>query len=138
MPESFDVTHSEVKGLRLLLVEDSAMIRDTLIGMLQDARLVETVQWCVSAPEAENLIQTATHAFDVAIVDLHLARGFGIDVVKALRTSPLHGNAYILVVTNHTLPAYRQASMLAGANEFLDKSKAFDRIIPLIRQHTSL
>lgn len=132
------MTHSEVKGLKLLLVEDSAMIRDTLIGMLLDARLVDSVQWCVSVPEAENLIQTAADPFDVAIVDLHLARGFGTAVVKALRASALHGNAYILVVTNHTLPAYRQASMLAGANEFLDKSKAFDRIVPLIRQHTSI
>ena len=63
---------------------------------------------------------------DVAIFDIKLARGNGIDALAAAK-SELPGLRGI-VLSNHATPQHVKASAEAGAEFFLDKSAEFERI----------
>ena len=117
--------HSQ--GVAVYLVEDCTAIR---------ARMAEMVERCHARVVGE--AETADDAIagipaadpDVVLLDLHLRKGSGLDVLRALGPHQ-HGPVFI-VVTNDPTEGYRKACMAAGAAEFLDKSHEFLRIPQII------
>jgi DNA-binding NarL/FixJ family response regulator len=114
-------------GVSVYLVEDSAPLRARLV------EIVQTSDACVvgEAETADEAIAGITLAHpDVVLLDLHLRRGGGLDVLRALTGSPA-APAFI-VLTNDPNDGYRDACMAAGAQAFLDKSRDFLRINEII------
>ena len=115
------------QGVAVYLVEDSTAIRSRMAEMVEQchARVVGEAE---TADDAIAGIRSA--APDIVLLDLHLRRGGGLDVLRALgRNRP--GPVFI-VVTNDPTDGYRKACMAAGATEFLDKSHEFMRIPQII------
>ncbi len=69
---------------------------------------------------------------DVAILDISLAEGNGIDVLVNVkpRLPALKG----IMLTNYSSPQHLKASADAGAEYFLDKSVDFERIAEILAQ----
>jgi CheY-like chemotaxis protein len=118
--------------LRMLLVEDSPMILNFLFNSFQSDGWYGEIVSAGTEQEALLLLEDNA-AFDVAIVDIQLAQGTGLGVIRKLRTSVSKG-AYVIVLTNYALPLYEQAARTVGADEFLDKSKDFHRIQRFIKK----
>jgi DNA-binding NarL/FixJ family response regulator len=73
---------------------------------------------------------------DVVILDIRLASGSGIEVlreIKAESPSPL-----VIMLTNYSEPQFRETCLTAGADYFLDKSKEFDRLREILAKRTGL
>jgi DNA-binding NarL/FixJ family response regulator len=74
----------------------------------------------------------ARGGIDVVILDLHLNRGTGFGVLRALprleRPRPV-----IIIFTSYDLPEYRRQAMALGADQFLDKAQDFERIPQLLQ-----
>ena len=75
---------NDMKSLRVLIVEDEALLAMELESLIEDAGH-EVVGWATSSAEARDLIEYAEA--DLAFVDVHLADGpTGIDVATYFGT----------------------------------------------------
>ena len=69
---------------------------------------------------------------DVAVVDISLKSGNGIDLIKRIRDRDAH--VRILVWSMHSESLYAERALRAGALGYINKDQATDRIIEAIRR----
>ena len=119
-------TMPDTPKLRVVIVEDSAIIRARLSESLLEIPNVEIVGQVES--ESDALAVLRQQQWDVAVLDLQLKQGTGLGVLKALNRSLRPPNARIIVFTNFAFPQYRERSMALGADYFFDKSREFHRV----------
>jgi len=119
--------------MRLLLVEDDLMIGESL----QRALRLEgyAVDWVRAAPAADGTL--ASERFDLALLDLGLPGGDGLDVLRALRAR--HDATPVIVLTARDGRGDRVAGLDAGADDYLVKPFELDelnaRIRAVLRRH---
>ena len=114
--------------MKIFVVEDSAAIRERLVEMIGDIEGVVVVGEAATSDEAVAGIRRTRP--DVAIFDIQLAAGSGIDaLVEAKRAQP---GLRAIVLTNYATPQHEKASVDAGAEYFMDKSAEFERIAEVL------
>lgn len=101
--------------MRLLLVEDSARLRD-LVG-----ETIRAAGWRLDAvggvEEAQEAL--ATTRYDLVLLDLGLPDGDGLDIVRGLRRG--RNGTPVLVLTARGAVDERIAGLDAGADDYLTK-----------------
>ena len=114
---------------RVLIVDDHAVVR---IGITARLAIEPDMIVCGEAEtSAEALRQIEALAPDVVILDLSLAGGSGLDLLKSLQA---HGSkAKVLVVSGQDEAIYAERCMRAGASGYLSKTEAVHRIVDGIR-----
>jgi len=101
--------------MRLLLIEDSARLRELLTEAIHGANWrVDAVATADAAKEA-----IAVAAYDLLLVDLGLPDGDGLDLVREFRRAGVM--APILVLTARSAIEERIAGLDAGADDYLIK-----------------
>ncbi len=110
--------------IRVLIVDDSATIREILSRILTELKNVEVVGQAQDA--AGGLELTRQLHPDLVTLDLRMPGGSGLAVIEQLKQ--LEPPPIVMVLTNYPYPAYRTRCLAAGADYFLDKSTEFDRI----------
>jgi len=114
--------------IRVLLVEDHASFRQALAFFLQrDGDIVVTGQ-AGSLAEARRLSGDA----DVAIVDLQLGDGDGVDVVRGLRATNRSGTVVVLSASSNARHLARVVE--AGAAGVLNKAAPLGEIVDAVRR----
>lgn len=116
--------------LGVFIADDSPVIRERLAEMLSSMENVVVVGQASDVSEAEVGIR-ATNP-DVAIVDIRMPGGTGIDLVKRLKRAQAGGPSFMMY-TSYGLPQYRQASADAGADFFFDKTQDSQKLTDAIR-----
>ncbi len=81
MIEEVDIPRSSLGGLRILLVEDEAMVAMLMEGML-DGLGCQRVEWAASVPAALQALQR--EEFDGALLDVNLSGTTVYPVAEAL------------------------------------------------------
>jgi len=116
--------------MKVFLVEDSKAVRERLRGMLANIPDIELV---AEADNEEEAIQ-GIYSFlpDVVILDLTLAAGSGMGVLRRIRLQPLI--LRVIVLTNFTSPKYREKCVELGADYFLDKTHEISEFEALLIQ----
>ncbi len=117
---------SEPAKLRVLIIEDSAIIRARLAESLAEIPNVQVIGQVET--EAEALVMMRQSQWDVAVLDLQLKQGTGLGLLKALPPGVRPPNTRIIVFTNYAFPQYRDRSLLLGADYFFDKAREFHRV----------
>lgn len=116
--------------LRVLLVEDSPVVAERLRESLREVpgiAVTDTVD-----RESTAVDKLARGDVDVVILDLHLNRGTGFGVLRALRSSSNGHRPTAIILTNYDLPEYRRQALALGADHFLDKARDFERLPELL------
>lgn len=115
------------RPLQAVLVEDSPVIRENLIATLEEMAPLQVVATAVDEAGALALLAAPAAPVDLAIVDIFLARGSGLNVLRALQAqgSPVER----VVLTNHATPAMRRQCLSLGASRVFDKSGEIDALI---------
>lgn len=117
-------------NFRVMIVEDSALVRERLVGLLQEVAGVEIVG--EAEDEASALALYDEHAPDAAVLDIRIRNGSGITVLDHIKR---HNQACtVVMLTNCTHLEYRQRCHEAGADHFLEKSREFSRVANVFRQ----
>jgi DNA-binding NarL/FixJ family response regulator len=116
--------------MKVFLVEDSAAIRKRLVEMINEIEDVEVIGHADNYSDAVAGI-TASRP-DVAILDIKLAEGNGIDVLITVKRELPRVRAIML--SNYATPQHVKASSDAGAEYFLDKSAEFEQITEILQQ----
>ena len=114
---------------RVFIVDDSPAIRSNLGEMIRRLSNATVDGEAASAQDAIDGILASIP--DVVILDLHLAGGSGLAVLRTLH--PKLPSVVFAVLTNNPTPQYRRLCMDAGASHFFDKSNEFVRVIDLVR-----
>ena len=113
--------------MRVLLVEDSPRVAETVGAGLRDRGYSVVVAGGVR--EAERVF--AEQHFDVAVVDIGLPDGSGLDWCRASRSS---GRALpILLLTARNGVVDRVAGLDAGADDYLGKPFSLDELVARVR-----
>jgi len=123
------------KPLRILLVEDSPLLRSRLESMLSQYTAFKVTG--LAAAEAEAIEKLDTTSYDAIVVDVELRPGSGIGVIREARArnhDRPDGHVWIIVLTNYDLPTVRERCMSAGADYFLDKMREIDQLMPILLQ----
>jgi two-component system OmpR family response regulator len=111
-----DIDDGAAAGRRILLIEDSAVLTRRLVDLLSEPGRVEVA--------AEAVARLQQSAFDVLVVDIELAEGNGVAVIRAARQLyPPDAQPLIVVLTNYASDFVRDHCFAAGADYFLDKMR---------------
>jgi DNA-binding NarL/FixJ family response regulator len=110
--------------MRVLIVDDSALVRRRLAEMLGHVAHVTVAGEAGSVAEALEKIRLL-HP-DVVVLDLHLPDGDGVAVLESVkRAIPA---PVVIMLSNYSDDFYRTWCEAAGADFFLDKAKQFDEL----------
>lgn len=104
--------------LATILVEDSETIRSTLIPAMEELAGLDVV--ATAATQEEGLRALATHGWRVAVIDLFLAEGSGLGVLRGCEHRA--ANQVVIVLTNYATAQMRQRCLDLGADRVFDKS----------------
>lgn len=113
--------------LSVLLVEDSPTIRRHLVATLEELAPVHVAACADGEAQAWRLLQGGSCAFDLVIVDLSLAQGSGLDLLRALQRQCCRVPR--VVFSNDATPAMRAQCLLLGALQVFDKSGEIDALL---------
>lgn len=116
------------RPLRVLLIEDSPLIRRHLVALLEDSADINVAGEVDT--EAAAIAALDSTVFDAAVVDLQLREGSGFGVLQHLKAH--RPELLAIVLTNSNTPAMRARSLALGAHHFLDKSSEFERVAELL------
>lgn len=120
----------EVSPIRVYLLDDHALLRRGLRSTLEGETDIEIVGEAGLARDGENQIPALRP--DVAILDLRLPDGSGVDVCRTVRS--LDPAIAVLMLTTFDDEDDVVASVLAGAAGYLLKDVAADDLISSIRR----
>lgn len=110
--------------MKVFVVEDSPIIQERLVAMLRDIPGVEVVG--VADSSAAALAGIARHQPDVAVVDLRLRTGNGIEVMQGIRQRS--SDTTVMVLTNYANCVIRRRCEDVGADYFFDKTSEFEQL----------
>jgi two-component system invasion response regulator UvrY len=106
--------------MRVLLVDDHAVVREGLKRILADVPEIVVVREAGTATEA--LEATRTETYDVVLLDVSLPDGNGFDILKHLKEK--HPTLPILIFSVHAERQYVARALQLGAAGYLTKRSA--------------
>jgi DNA-binding NarL/FixJ family response regulator len=110
---------------RAYIVEDSSTIRDNLIDTLKELAQFEPVGTTGSEHEAKRWL--AGNDWDLAVIDLFLREGSGMNVLEACRAR--RPGQKVVVLSNHSSRDVRWRCMQLGADAVFDKSTELEALV---------
>ena len=116
-------------AIRILIVDDHPLVREGLIGLLVAERDFEICGEAGGVVEAREL--AAREAPDVAIIDLALKDGSGIELIKELHAQATRTK--LVALTMHDESLFAERALRAGAVGYVNKHEASRTIIKAIR-----
>ncbi|XXQ51622.1 response regulator [Xenophilus aerolatus] len=114
-------------ALRIFLVEENATIRDSLIPTLEELAAAQVVADAGGEDDAARWLVAHAGAWDLAVVDLFLAQGSGLGVLRHLRARGPSQRAVVL--SNYATADMRRRCREAGADAVFDKSNELEAFI---------
>jgi DNA-binding NarL/FixJ family response regulator len=114
---------------RILIVDDHPIFRHGLVRLLNEQ---PNLKICAEAEDAKSALQAARHSHpSLAIVDIALPGTNGIDLTKMLRQET--PSFPVLVVSMYKDTLYAERAMRAGAQGYVAKQEAADKLLTAIR-----
>ena len=114
---------------RIVIVDDHPLVREGLIGLLAAQSDFVVCGEAAGATEARQVV-TETKP-DVAIIDLTLSDGSGIELIKEFRTS--FPDIKLLVLSMHDESLFAERALRAGALGYVSKHEASRTIVQAVR-----
>lgn len=114
----------------VFIVDDSPVIRNRLVALLEDIPSVEIVGEADIAFEAIHSIRRLRPR--VVVLDISMPGGSGMYVLETLkREKP---SPVIIMLTNFATSDYRKRCLQLGADFFFDKSSEFDQLPDVLQR----
>lgn len=115
--------------MKLLVADDSSMLREKLVRLLEELNGVEIVGQAQDAQEA--LRAVLEFKPDVVTLDIQMTGGCGMEVLKQIKSQDR--SPVVIMLTNRTSSPYRKRCIEAGADFFLDKSTEFGTVKQIVQ-----
>lgn len=116
-----------MQPLKTFIVEDSKVIRDSLIATLEELVPVAVVGTADSEEGAVQWLANLDNPLDLLVVDIFLKSGSGLGVLRAAQK--LSGHRTVVVLSNYATSDIRRKCLELGADRVFDKSNEIDALI---------
>ncbi len=118
--------------MKVLLVEDNPLVCEHVTHTLQAIPGARIVKVAGTEPQATEWLAAHPDGWDLALVDLFLAKGHGFDGRRRCRARQPGQRAVVL--SNYTRDPVRQYAREAGADAVFDKSFDMERLVDYLVQ----
>lgn len=115
--------------MNVFVIEDAPQVRKRIVAMLRTIDGVDVVG--EAATVRDGVAGVLASGARILLLDLQLEDGNGLEVLAAVK--PQRPDLRVVVLSNLANQQYREASALAGADVFLDKSNEFSRLPDILR-----
>ena len=113
--------------IKTYIVEDSQVIRDSLIATLEELVPVTVVGTAEDEASAVAWLTRAGNEADLVIVDIFLKSGSGMGVLRTLQL--MRRGRKVVVLSNYATQDVRRKCLELGADRVYDKSNEIDALI---------
>jgi DNA-binding NarL/FixJ family response regulator len=114
---------------RVFIVDDHPVVRE---GLVAHIRLQSDLEVCGEAGDVAEAVEHITAARpDVAVIDIALKTGSGIDLIKRIRAADQ--KVRILVWSMYNENIYAERALRAGAEGFVNKGQPTSEILAALR-----
>ena len=121
---------------RILLIEDSEALSRRLVELLSEPGRLSVA--ALASTQTDALSRLSEAAFDVLVVDIELAEGNGVAVIRQARQLyPPDSQPLIVVLTNYASDFVRDHCFAAGADYFLDKMRDISMLKAIVADSNS-
>ena len=107
--------------LKVFLVEDLQRMRGLLADLFASMGGLTVVGAATTEAEAKLWLDEHADGWDVAVVDLVLDQGSGMEVIRRCKSDP--GGGKVVVFSSYATPGVRQHCIDLGADAVFDKSE---------------
>lgn len=115
--------------MKVIIVDDSAIIRVRLAELLAELDGIEVVAQASNAFEAVGMVREFKP--DVAIVDVRMPERSGLELIREVRETPQP--PIIIMLTNFPTPENREKCLTEGADYFFDKSSEIEEVMNVLK-----
>jgi DNA-binding NarL/FixJ family response regulator len=115
--------------IKVLLVDDHPLVREGLVNLISQQADLKICGEAGNEPQALELIRTVQP--DIAIVDISLETGSGIELIKSIKA--MFPAVTVLVLSMHDESLYAERALRAGARGYIMKREAAKKVIEAIR-----
>lgn len=124
-------SETKVRGaIRLLLVDDYALVRLGIESLLESHDDIEIVAQAASVAEA--VAALGIHPLDLALLDFQLPDGTGFDVLdEIVRNFP---NVRTIIFSSNSDGVFIRTALARGAHAYVNKNMAHRLLVQTIRR----
>src|SRR6185312_8372008 len=121
---------SEAKKTGVFVVDDHPLVRDSLAMLINQQQDMEV---CGEAEDVASALRFfAKGEPDIAIVDISLKEGSGLELIKQLKAKA--SSVPVVVLSMHDEKLYAERCIRAGARGYVMKRESSKRIVAAIRE----
>lgn len=114
---------ADIRGARILLVEDNEINRDVATALLARADCI--IEIAENGSDAINMIRAhagpAGTAYDAVLMDIQMPVMDGVKATRIIRDDPALVHLPIIAMTAHALKGDREACLDAGMDDYVSK-----------------
>ena len=123
----------QVGTVRVLVVDDSVVVRNRLVTLLSELAGVDVVGTASDVPEGVAVARRLVP--DAVVLDVRMPGGDGVAVLEDIKARA--PETVVVILTNYTGERHRARCIAAGADHFLDKSVNLDRLVDIFEDLAS-
>jgi len=117
-------------SLKVLVAEDSALIRERLAGLLSELPQVEIVGEASDGSSALRLFFACRPR--AVILDIQMPGPNGIEVLRQIKAEDR--GCVVIILTSYQQPEFRDRCAQAGADFFFHKSTEFEKVLLVLNK----
>jgi len=119
--------------VKILIVDDSILIRRSLIKLLDRIGSNLEIEEAVNVPEGIRMAKTFVP--DIIIIDIMMPGGSGFNVLTAVTECDVP--PVTIVLSKYSTVKFREEAVKAGADHFFDKSTEFEKVVKVIEEYNN-
>ncbi len=121
---------SSASKTRILIVDDSATMRQLLIFAL---KRLENVEFVEAKDGRDGLLKVSSDHFDVVLIDINMPVMDGLKLIRLIRAEPNLRDLPICVVTTERANEDRARAIQLGADEVLTKPLRANDVLAVVQ-----
>jgi len=125
---SCSVTDEAPNQVKVLIVEDSPIVRERLAGLVAELPNVAIVGQAGDGYQAQALFRE--HRPDAVVLDIQVPGMNGMDLLSLFKRE--HPPCMIMMLTTYAFKEVRQRCVALGADYFFDKTLEFERVTEVL------
>ena len=121
-------TQAPAPEVRVMIVDDHPVVREGFARFINGEPGMRVC--CQEAGAADAFACYCKNKPDVALIDLSLEEGSGLELIKDIKSQD--ADAKILVISSHDEDLYAERCLRAGAMGYIGKQQAADKVVDAI------
>jgi DNA-binding NarL/FixJ family response regulator len=105
--------------IKILVVDDSSLVRASLVAFLAEQPGLEVIGTAADGKEA--LVLIAQRSPDLVVMDLHMPVLDGLQTLRRIRES--HRHTHVIIMTMSAGPEVKARCLASGADAFVSKQE---------------